>query len=117
VDDCVVSHGACCFLIPYVPASCLEVGLELGPVFCHLGGITLSPFSACEVVYSCLYKNIVGLAENSGLGGLVIPFGCGGNVIFDFHKEGFDGGRWIPLCSHTGHVFLQLFSVIWPYVS
>jgi hypothetical protein len=62
------------------------MGLELGPVFCHLGGIKLAPFSACEVVSSCLHDNIVGPSENDGIGGLVVPFGCEGNAIFDLHK-------------------------------
>jgi hypothetical protein len=61
------------------------------------------------VVSSCLRDNIVGPAENGELGGRVVALGCEGSVIFDLHKQGFDGGWWILLRFHGGCVVLQLY--------
>jgi hypothetical protein len=69
----------------------------------------LAPFSACEVLSSSLRDNIIGPSENGGLGGIFVSFSCEYVPVFDLNETGFDGGRWVPLCSHAGHIVFQLF--------
>jgi hypothetical protein len=70
----VVYSGASGLLAAHVPVCSLEVHLEFFPVLC--GWVKLAPSAARKVVAACFGYDGVGPAENGGLRGIVVPFGC-----------------------------------------
>jgi hypothetical protein len=88
----VLACGASGFLAHHVPASGLEMELEFRPVLGCCGRVELAPFLASEVVTACFGYNVLGPADNGGLGDLIVSLSRKVYPIFDLDEERFYGG-------------------------